>query len=236
VGRRSDVLLVNLEEYIKPFSRHICDIEIDYSKTSQSIKEYFDDFPIAADPKYGNVGRVWILIGKKSEKSKFESLMVAQSENIYKEIIININCMYNKDYIKQYEKDQDWNLEKEIKYNLDFIKSPQKEKSNTKSNFYLYPKEQFKYKKRYLLRRLKKEYRYLKIYEVDIDVYLKTSFMLDENERNIYELAKDYYVEAKLAFETEPVYWNYYKSGVGKRTYHFVNSIIKMFKPEKDNL
>ncbi|MDF2819888.1 MAG: hypothetical protein K0R15_329 [Clostridiales bacterium] len=221
MGRRSAVLLENLEEYIEPFSRHICDIEKDYSSTLQSIENYFNKFQIAEDLKYGYMGRVWILIGKKNEESAFESLMVAQSENIYNEIITDVYYMYNEDYIKRYENDKDWKLEKEIRYNLDLIKSPQKAKINTNSNFYLYPKDQFKHKKQYLYRRLMKNYRYLKIYEIDIDVYLKPSFMFDESERNIYELAKDYYAESKLAIETNSLYWNYYKSGIGKRAFYF---------------
>lgn len=39
-------------------------------------------------------------------------------------------------------------------------------------------------------------------------------------EKDIYELAKDYYAESKLAVEIKSLFWNYYKSGVDKHTYY----------------
>ena len=46
-------------------------------------------------------------------KSRNSVINGCTSENIYEESIININCMYNKDYIKQYER-SDWNLKNKV--------------------------------------------------------------------------------------------------------------------------
>ena len=42
------------------------------------------------------------------------------------------------------------------------------------------------------------------------------------NEKVIYNLAKDYYAEAKLAVESKAKYWNYYNSGLDARTYKYM--------------
>lgn len=214
-------MIGNLEEFIKPFSRYICDIREDENITFSDINKYFEKYKIKKDDNYGYIGRVWILIGKKNDDDAFESLMVAQSEDIYHEILTDVYSMYNTEYIKQKEKQNDWNIEKEIKYNLDIIKGPQIAKINSSDNNYLYQKGHEKIKIQYLYRYLKKTYKILKIYEVDIDKYIKPSFNLEQGEKDIYELSKDYYAESKLAVETNALFWNYYKSGVGKRAYYF---------------
>ena len=215
------MLIEDLEDYIKSFSRHISDIEKDGDTTSDNINKYFEKYKITESDEYGYMGRVWILIGKKDDESPFESLMVAQSEDIHKEISADVYSMYNTEYSKQKEKHIDWNFEREIRYNLDIIKSPQIAKIKTNNNFYLYQKGHENIKKQYLYRYLHKKYKYLKIYEIDIDKYIKPSFKMEQEEKYIYELAKDYYAESKLAIETNSLFWNYYNSGVGKRSYNF---------------
>lgn len=214
------VMIENVEEYIKPFSQRICEVREDKNNTFIDINKYFEKHKIVEDDIYGYKGRVWMLIGKRSDDVSSESLMVAQSENIHAEILEDVNSMYNAEYIKQKEKQNEWGMEKEIKYNLDVIKSPQIAKINSNDNIYLFQKGHEKIKNQYLYRYLKKTYKILKIYEIEIDKYINPSFNIEHREKDIYELAKDYYVESKLAVETNSLFWDYYKSGVGKRAYY----------------
>lgn len=221
-------LIDNLEEYIKRFSRLICDIdEKDKESTKSEIENYFMNYPVIETGDYGYLGRVWILIGKINDDKPYVSLMVAQSENIKKEIDSDVDSMYNTEYKKkryEYKKNNnDWNFEMEVKYNLDIIKSPQIAKINSNNSIYLYQVRHEKIKNQYLYRYIKKKYTNLKIYEVNIDQYLDVSPEMDMGVavKNIYEFAKDYYVESKLAVETNALFWNYYKSGVGKRVYYY---------------
>ena len=59
---------------------------------------------------------------------------------------------------------------------------------------------------------------------MNIDAYLgieqNSSKKMDDVKR-VYELGKDYYAESKIAVETDSLFWNYYKSGIGKRAYLF---------------
>lgn len=57
-------------------------------------------------------------------------------------------------------------------------------------------------------------------YKIDIDKYLAVDDMQIENEhvREIFNLSKAYYAETKFAFDTQALYWNAYRSGVGMDT------------------
>ena len=209
----------DLISYIEKFSSRICSVNNE-DKTFKAIEKYFKRNPIKDD---GLNGRVWILIGK-DENFEYCSLMVAQSENIKTEIVDDVSAMFNLEYRKQKSSSNEWDIEKEIKYNLDIIKSPQIAEINSNENIYLYPDGQYRIRSQYLYRYLKKKYRDLKIYEVNIDVYLGMGTESDEKMddiKRVYELGKDYYAESKLAVETQSLFWNYYKSGVGKRAYYY---------------
>lgn len=198
-----------LEKHIEEFSTLICKICESTEKSSilNQISKYFKEKPIVEDEEYRiKLGRVWILIGKRKEDSKYVALQIGQSEDIKKEIQNNITHMFNT-----------------ILDNID-------EHERRNKIIYLTQKE-FEYKKgenkvAYLYRHLKRDYSNLKFYEVDIDKYLN----INNNNQILdisYHLSKDYVAESKLAAETEPYYWNYYHSGVGKRAYfYFVNNSI----------
>lgn len=214
----------NVMKYIESFSNHICTVSIGReNETINEIQNYFNQNPINPDGLYG---RVWILIGE-NEKSEYFSLMVAQSENIQEGIEIDVGAMLNLEYKKQNEKAKNWNWDKEIRYNLDVIKAPQIAKINSTGKSYVYQKGHAKIKSQYLYRYLMKKHRKLLIYEIDIDKYLKIETLdnIDENIKNIYLFGKDYYVESKLAVETNSLFWNYYKSGVGKRAYLYFRNM-----------
>lgn len=149
--------------------------------------------------------------------------MVAQSEDIQAEIIADVSAMFNLEYKKQRNKQLEWNLQKEVKYNLDVIKSPQLAEINSNENTYLFQNGDAGIKNQYLYRYIKKKYKNLEMYEVDIDLYLQIeqASISDMNIQNVYNLGKDYYAESKLAVETDSLFWNYYKSGVGKRAYYY---------------
>ncbi len=199
-----------LEEHIKSFSKLICKIDKDTEKINvlSKIKEYFKEYP-AETEKYGiKLGRVWILIGKNEDKdnSKYVALQIGQSEDIEKEIQYNIECMFNNTL-------DDINENERIKAKV-YLTGREFEYQNGKS------------KGQYLYRYLKGTYSCLEFYEVSIDEYLNMNTnnqILDIS----YDLSKDYIAESKLAIETNPYYWNYYNSGVGKRAYfYFKNKSI----------
>lgn len=209
----------NIKEYIEKFSEYICTVNSE-KETFGEIEAYFSQNPICED---GLVGRVWILIGKDHNEAYY-SLMVAQSENIKEEIVADVSAMLNLEYKKQKNKQREWSWNKEIRYNLDVIQAPQIAKINSNGNTYLFQKGHSRIKSQYLYRYLMKQYKEMRFYEVDIDLYLKVEQQLkkvDIDVYNVYDMGKDYYVESKLAVETGSLFWNYYKSGVGKRAYYY---------------
>lgn len=211
--------ICDIKKYVESFSQLICSIT-DIKKTMIEIDKYFKNYPINND---GMTGRVWILIGKAKEESEYCSLMVAQSEDIKKEIVFDVEAMFNKEYIEQRKKHHEWDIDKEIRYNLDVIKYPQLAEINSNGNTYLFQKGDNLKKNQYLYRLLKKTFHELRIYEVDIDKYLKIEVNknVDETIYSVFNLGKDYLAESKLAVETKAMYWNYYNSGLGKRAYYY---------------
>ncbi|MDD3141225.1 MAG: hypothetical protein PHX08_19960 [Lachnospiraceae bacterium] len=206
----------NLEKYLKPFSRCICEIfDAENEKTViQQIHQYFENFPIK-ETVYGHEGRVWILIGKRNNEP-YKSLMVAQSENIYDEIVKDVMRMFN--HIFHENDDGTWKAK--IQYDLDVIKGP-KQSENKEDNYFFQPGDK-QGKISYFYRNLKKQYDVLKFYEIEIDAYLEPERTMNSIENSIYELAKDYYCEAKLAIKTASGNWETYRSGIGKRIYYML--------------
>ncbi len=207
----------DVKGYVESFSRLICSVT-EMEKTLLDIEEYFNEYPINND---GMSGRVWVLLGRAEGDSKYNSLMVAQSEDIKKEIVFDIGAMFNMEYRRQRKLHSVWDIDKEIKYNLDVIKSPQLAEINSNGNTYLFQKGHNKIKSQYLYRYLKKKFQDLRIYEVDIDKYLKaeSSENINATIYNVFNMGKDYWAESKLAVETNALFWNYYNSGLGKRAY-----------------
>ena len=217
-------MMDNLIERIEVFSELICTVE-KADDALNSVEEYFQRKPINKD---GQHGRVWILIGKDKQE-EYHTLMVAQSEDIQEEINKDIGFMFNLEYLKKKTITNE-SVKKDTVYNLDIIENPVTVKLKTNGNTYDYPKECSKRKRQYLYRKIHNEYKDLKFYEIDIDEYLQKDDSIGLNSRNtmVYELAKDYLAEAKLAVEYNAVFWDYYNSGVGKRAYLF-------FKKKIDN-
>lgn len=80
-------------EYIKPFSKEIC--QIDKNSTKEVLvnkaENYFKDNPIK-ETDYGHEARVWVLIGSKKDEET--TIMVAQAEDISEEVIPHIRSMF----------------------------------------------------------------------------------------------------------------------------------------------
>lgn len=155
--------------------------------------------------------RVWVLTGKKENNNKEEYLLVAQTENIIEELKYNIKVMFNDDYL----------IKDEYKDKVTFAK--------TEFGQFPYIEGDSKHKADYKIRYIKEEYKELIFYGVDLCEYLKLYDKINisdiENETvgEILKMSADYYVEAKIAYKYEPKYWNYYRSGVGKRTWFMLD-------------
>lgn len=145
--------------------------------------------------------------------------MVAQSENIYDEIIKDVQRMYNHTF---HDKD-DGTWKTRVKYDLDIFKNPTKKENEDDS--FLYQPDDKQGKIAYFYRYLKKKYSKLKFFEVIIDDYLKPGDLSNPYMKNLYEISKDYYCESLLAIKTNCKNWNPYGSGVGKRFYYQFLSI-----------
>lgn len=80
-------------EYIEPFSKEIC--QIDKNSTENELvnkaKNYFVANPIM-ETDYGHEARVWVLIGSNEDEET--TIMVAQAEDISKEVIPHIRSMF----------------------------------------------------------------------------------------------------------------------------------------------
>ena len=207
-----------VKNIIEQFSDLVCSIDKDHNPFNE-IDEYFTKHPIIND---GMHGRVWILTGNENDKTEYCVLTVAQSEDIKKEIIDDVRAMLNITYLEKKHACKELSVEEIKEYNLDVIKSPRLSSQSTEG--YQYPCQQGKSETPYFYRFAYKNYKNLKIYEIDIDSYLRidSADQVGEIYGYLYSFGKDYYAEAKIAVETRAKYWRYYKSGVGKRAYKFI--------------
>lgn len=176
---------------IKEKSYKICEIKESEEEAKKKVEEFFKK---KSEENY----RVWFLMGKEINSEEEIVLQVAQKKEpgTKEEIIRNIEFMFNEKYtvIGKDEKDL-------------------AESNKTASGYsYFYIKN---LKLQSLYRQIKEKYKNLVFYELDIDKYLSYY----DKSNNIYQVSKDYIAESKLAFETNAKYWNYYRSGIGKRIY-----------------
>lgn len=178
----------------------------DMRKYEEQLKLFFDH-DISDD---NSIGQVWILFGYEKDSDKAEALQVGQSKDAKNEIMDILRPMYNFLYLTK----------REEKYDLDNLTGA-KEATTVGGGTYLYKVGVYS-KHQYLYRYLFKQYARLEFYILNIDGYLEPSPTLSGNEKVIYDLAKDYYAEAKLAFDSKAKYWNYYNSGLDARTYKFL--------------
>ena len=72
-------------------------------------------------------------------------------------------------------------------------------------------------KSKYQYRKIKKDYEKLAFYKIDVNKYLGVDAkeIANIHVKDIFELSKYYYAETQFAFETQAIYWNAYRSGVG---------------------
>lgn len=145
---------------------------------------------------------VWALFGKINEEDEV-CLQVGAGINIKDEIKYDINMMYCEcDLISK--------LNKGLK-----IKS-----KNTQFYENVYKINYGDDKNRYIYRKIRQEYEELIFYAIDIDVYLEIKDFKCDNitVNNILDLSKIYYAETKFAYETQAIYWNVFRSGIGVET------------------
>lgn len=88
------------------------------------------------------------------------------------------------------------------------------------TDVYFVPDENGIDKSKYQYRKIKEDYKTLIFCKIDINEYLQVddSEIANEHIRNIFNLSKAYYAETKFAFDTQALYWNAYRSGVGMET------------------
>lgn len=151
--------------------------------------------------------RVWVLTGKEKSDAEEEYLLVAQTENIINELKDNINAMFNVGYSTK------------GKENIKL----------SKTEFGEFPYINGGTKGNYKIRYIKETFKELIFYGVDLDKYLELSDGINisdiQNEavKKILDMSEDYYVEGQIAYEHKPKYWNFYRSGVGKRTLYMIS-------------
>ncbi|AQL55444.1 hypothetical protein [Abyssicoccus albus] len=72
------------------------------------------------------------------------------------------------------------------------------------------------------------QYEKLTFYEIKIDEYLKMMHNVSDIKNDIvkliYDLGKEYFVEAEVAYTTSAMYWNYCNSGMDRRMYDYIKS------------
>lgn len=88
------------------------------------------------------------------------------------------------------------------------------------TDVYFMPDENGIDKLKYQYRKIKEDYKTLIFCKIDINEYLQVddSEIGNQHIRNIFNLSKAYYAETKFAFDTQAMYWNAYRSGVGMET------------------
>lgn len=88
------------------------------------------------------------------------------------------------------------------------------------TDVYFMPDENGIDKLKYQYRKIKEDYKTLIFCKIDINEYLQVDDSEIGNQyiRNIFNLSKAYYAETKFAFDTQAMYWNAYRSGVGMET------------------
>ena len=88
------------------------------------------------------------------------------------------------------------------------------------TDVYFVPDEKGVDKSKYLYRKIREDYKKLIFCKIDINKYLNVDDAQIENNhvREVFNLSKAYYAETKFAFDTQSIYWNAYRSGVGMET------------------
>ncbi len=145
---------------------------------------------------------LWALFGRKDFEKEFECVQVGASIDGRDEIRQDINKMFDENYTISD------NIGKKF-VNTQFY-----------SGVYLIPDGDGVNKSRYQYRKIKESYKELVFCKIDINKYLEVDDSQIENQhvRDIFNLSKAYYAETKFAFDTQSIYWNAYRAGVGMET------------------
>lgn len=147
---------------------------------------------------------LWALFGSKKEELEFECPQVGASIDGCKEIDEDIQKMLDE------------------KYSLTGKTRIKQKPVNTQfyEGVYYIPCNDGAEKSKYQYRKIKEDYEELYFYRIDIDKYLGVDVtqIKDTHIRDVFNLSKAYYAETKFAFETQALYWNAYRSGVGMET------------------
>lgn len=143
---------------------------------------------------------LWALFGKNVSDTEFECVQVGASIDGRDEIKKDISKMNDSNYPV---------LDSGRKVNTQFY-----------TNVYFVPDEDGVDKSKYQYRKIRKDYKTLIFCKIDINKYLNVDDTQIDNQhlRDIFNLSKAYYAETKFAFDTQSIYWNAYRSGVGMET------------------
>lgn len=147
--------------------------------------------------------RVWLLFAS-CDKKDWECVQVGHSKNEVRAEVEYILRHYQKNYAD---------------YNNDDI-------SLSNSLFYkdVCPRIKGIEYREGLYSKIGSEYKYFRIAFLNVNLYLKISD--SENSANdaerIIEICKNQYAEAKIAYETQAVYWRQYKSGIDGQTIDYI--------------
>lgn len=143
---------------------------------------------------------LWALFGKNKSNTDFECLQVGASIDGRGEIETDIKKMFDTDCLVP-ESGKAINTQ----FYLDAYFVPEKDNID---------------KSKYQYRKIKEDYDTLIFYKIDINEYLHVDDTQIENQhlREVFNLSKAYYAETKFAFDTQSIYWNAYRSGVGMET------------------
>ena len=143
---------------------------------------------------------LWGLFGKNDVDKEFTCLQVGASIDGRNEIEKDIDKMLDSDY--------------------NVISSGEAINTQFYTDVYFVPDKKSIDKSKYQYRKIKEDYNTLFFCKIDINEYLQVddSEIANEHIRNIFNLSKAYYAETKFAFDTQAIYWNAYRSGVGMET------------------
>lgn len=143
---------------------------------------------------------LWALFGKKDSDSEFVCLQVGASIDGRGEI----------------EKD----IRKMKDLNCPVLDSGKAVNTQFYSEVYFVPDKKGLDKSMYQYCKIRKDYKTLMFCKIDINKYLRVddAQIDDPHLRDIFNLSKAYYAETKFAFDTQSIYWNAYRSGVGMKT------------------
>lgn len=145
---------------------------------------------------------LWALFGKREDEKYATCLQVGASKDGLGEIKDDVDDMFDSDY--------------------SISKGTPVVSKNTQfyEDAYEVPENDQNAKLKYLYRMIKEQYSELCFYRIDIDAYLDVDMSAIKNEhvKQVFNMSKSYYAETKFAFETQSLYWNAYRSGVGMDT------------------